>query len=1188
MPRALRISLWTLGVVVVLLGAAVLWIDSELKPDPLGRRVAAALADAKIKGSIGKVSAALDGTFEVLGVDLILTDGTKVKLASATGKADVWASAFGTYTIEKVTIRGFDLDLSTRAPAPTEPAGTPLVPAPTATPKLPGFKVGPYSANGRVTLVDGQEVRFSAAGEGIDSAGAVALRAGVVWPGFKIGTTITRPRAEIIFKGQLQRPLGQAGLDIKNLTDDVKSFELNVIAKDDSPLAAGAMGLELRGQHEPQKPLALSGQVLDATRRPALKFTGTADQGTLSLEAILDLDPTRFGILSSSLPDCQVAGLIKAQTAPLAGTWAVQTDVKATWTDLSKFSKTIPRNTTSSWTVKAQARNAAEGLDVEQLDVSGNGISLILAKPLHLANGKLPEDAALTLTARDANLVSLTPFLAMADLTATTGRWTGEAELALIKGEPTITTIKTHAFAGLTLERAGKVLLKEVDAQLPLRSEGGAIFIAPFSLSSAAGQIASGDAIVRPGKDGAWSVTANAQVGIAELAEQPGWEDLPKDKLAGIRVFAKTALGAEAGKAPALNSLEARITRGGENLLSLKLRQPFPFSGEKPAGVLVEASAVKLPLESLAALVPGLKLSGNLDRADLVVGFKSGGLFIRTEGAPVAFVDTSVSWRNKLWVSRCDLTAGLDLSFGDKASVLAFTQAKLANKGRILASGDLSWGMGEAPTTMRLQGNLGAMAEQPFAEVLNVITTGSYAAAATMAPTGEIKATLNLKELTFKDREGKVKAATLSGTYTPNAQGLEVSGRIRIEADGVSEGQLLFKQTKHGERTEWRVLAEFPNVAGDDLLAVLSKAEAEPTDKPVKPNTTKDASPLWHNQFGQAQVRIGKAYAKGIVAQNVSLQVDVVEEQVTLSKIQGKIAEGTLGGGGKLSFQTTTTGGPYALTSKLTLNQFDFGSVAAAFPSLREFVDGKADAWATAEGVSGNLDALVAKMNMHAGLTSKGGRIQAFGGKDSAMSLTAEKAGDAAEVVGGLAILAGVLTKNQQQGEKVAKIGAAISAMGKLQKSLANFQYDNAEFLAQRMPDGTIKITKAQVSNPDLMLSALGEIGARSQLTFSDWPLSLQADIRGKGDYAQYFALLGFADGIPVPDGSTKGPGVKFSGSLNNLQNDLVERLQSAVNNIRSGASYQGQNTVQPDRTTPPNNNATPKPRNPLDSLFGK
>ena len=44
MPRALRLTLWTLGALVVLLGGAVLWIDSELKPDPLGKRVAAALS----------------------------------------------------------------------------------------------------------------------------------------------------------------------------------------------------------------------------------------------------------------------------------------------------------------------------------------------------------------------------------------------------------------------------------------------------------------------------------------------------------------------------------------------------------------------------------------------------------------------------------------------------------------------------------------------------------------------------------------------------------------------------------------------------------------------------------------------------------------------------------------------------------------------------------------------------------------------------------------------------------------------------------------------------------------------------------------------------------------------------------------------------------------------------------------
>ena len=1192
MPRALRLSLWILGALVVLVGAAILWVDSELKPDPLGKRVAEALAQAKIKGAIGKVSASLDGTFEVLALDLTLADGTKVKLASATGKADVLASAMGTYTLEKVAIKGFDLDLSGRAPANNQqPAPTAAaVPAPA---KLPAFKVGPYSANGRVTLAAGEEIRFNAVGDGIDSAGAVSLRAGATWPGFKVGQTLTRPRGEIVLNAQLQRPLGGAGLGVEELAADLRSLELRVVVKDDSPLAAGSMGLELRAQHDAKQPLAFSGLIRDAGNRAAVKFSGNAEKDTVTADLALDVDPARFGVLSSILPDCQLTGTAQAR-ASLGATgsgpvvWSASTDVKATWSDLSKFSKAIAVGTTSVWTIKAAASGGPAALEVSQLNVSGNGISLALAKPLQMKGGQLPAEASLALVARDANLVSLTPFLALGKLTATAGRWTGEAELALVKGEPTITTLKTHAFAGLTLEREGRVMLKEVDAQVPLRSEGGAIFIAPFTLGSAAGQIAAGDVVIRPGKDGAWSVTADAQVGIAELAAQPGWEDLPKDKLAGIRVFAKTALGAAAGQPPALTALEARITRAGDNLLNLKLRQPLPFTGAKPAGVLVEASAAKLPLESLAALVPGLKLSGNLDRADLVVGFKSGGLFIRTEGAPVAFVDTSVSWRGKLWVDRCDLAAGLDLNFGDKASTLAFSQAKLVNKGRILAAGDLSWGLGEAATTMRLQGNLGAIAEQPFGEALRLISTGTYAATADMSSNGEVKAEVTLKEIALKDREGKIKAASFRGSYVPSPQGMEATGRLRVEADGVSEGHVQVRQVKQGERTEWKVLAEFPNVAGDDLLALLAKAEEAPTDQPVPPNTAKDTVPLWHNQSGQATVRIGKAYAKGIVAQDVSLQVDVVEDQVTLSKVQGKVAEGALGGGGKLTFQPTTIGGPYVLSSKVTLTKFDFGSVAAAFPSLREFVDGKADAWASAEGVSGNLDALAAKMNLNAGLTSQGGRLQAFGGKDSALAATANTAGETAQVVGGLAVLAGVLTKNQQQGEKIARIGAAVAAVGKLQKSLSDFRYDRAEFLAQRMPDGTIKLTKAEVANPELTLNALGQIGAQAQLGFADWPLSIQAELRGKGEYAQHFALLGFADGVVAADGTTKGPGVKFSGSLNNLKNDLAERLQGAVNNIRSGASYQGQNTVQPDRSTTPEGNAAPKPRSPLELLLGK
>ena len=94
--------------------------------------------------------------------------------------------------------------------------------------------------------------------------------------------------------------------------------------------------------------------------------------------------------------------------------------------------------------------------------------------------------------------------------------------------------------------------------------------------------------------------------------------------------------------------------------------------------------------------MPGLKLSGNLERADLVLGFRTEGLFVRTEGAPLAFVGTSVSWAGKDWVKACDLAAGLDLLVGEKATILGFRQARFTHQGRVLAAGDLSLGLGEA------------------------------------------------------------------------------------------------------------------------------------------------------------------------------------------------------------------------------------------------------------------------------------------------------------------------------------------------------------------------------------------------------------------------------------------------------------------------------------------------------------
>jgi hypothetical protein len=93
MSRALRITLWSVGLVAVAVGATLFWIESQLRPEPLGIRVKGLLADAGIKGGITRVEASLDGKFSADGVDLVLADGTKIAAASLKGEADLFAAS---------------------------------------------------------------------------------------------------------------------------------------------------------------------------------------------------------------------------------------------------------------------------------------------------------------------------------------------------------------------------------------------------------------------------------------------------------------------------------------------------------------------------------------------------------------------------------------------------------------------------------------------------------------------------------------------------------------------------------------------------------------------------------------------------------------------------------------------------------------------------------------------------------------------------------------------------------------------------------------------------------------------------------------------------------------------------------------------------------------------------------------
>ncbi len=1185
MSRVLRITLWSVGILAVVLGATLFWVESQLRPEPLGARVKGILADAKIKGGIVRIEASLDGRFSAEGIDLTLADGTKIAAASLKGEAQLFSIMKGTYALSSLEIKTLDVDLSGRKQVATAgPAAGSTTPAKTT---LPPFVLGPYAVSGRVKLADGTLLRFSVRGDEFDSRGKADFRAGVAWPGFAVGKQLTDPRGEVTLKADFRRPLGAEGVGLEDLLADIGNLRLELAAKDASPLAAGSVGFVLDAASQAGKPgLNFSGTLSDSASRPAMKLSGLHLAGRTTVEAQLDIDPTRFGILSQQLPDVRLTG--KASGEIEASRWQASADLKALWADLSKFSKSLAKDSRSEWKLAANAQGSATGFAVNSLAVTGNGVTIAIPQTLTWKGGLLPEnanDATVTIAANDADLMALNPFFAAADIIATAGRWTGEASVSFKDGKPVVTSIRTHSLRGVTLERGGKVLMREIDAELPVKSEDGAISLAPFSLSCAAGNIANGSLTLRPGADGAWSALANVNVGIVELASQPNWEDLPVDKLKGIRVSAQVAVDRAAGKPPVVASAEARIFRQGLNLLALKLRQPLALDGSKPTGVLVEASARDLPLESLAAVVPGLKLTGDLKRADLVAGFSREGLFVRTEGAPLAFTRTSVSWTGKTWVKDCDLAASLDLLVGDKSTVIGFNQAELKSRNRVLAAGDIKVGLGEAGTTLRLAGDLGALAEQPFAGPLNIVTGGQYRANAERAQNGAIDVTLQVDEVGLKQSEGRIKTAVISAKYAPAANGLSAEGSFRMQAANLSAGKFTLTQATSGPKTDWQAVISIDNVDVDDFLSLLPKNE-EAAETGASPAPKPDRAPFWANQSGSLQLTIGTAKAYGVRAEKVILRAEAEEKAIRLTQLSGKLAEGTLSGRGQLAFQPTISNGPYSLSATVALNQFEFSSVAQAVPSMKEFVQGKADATASLTSVCGTPGELAGKLQVDTQLTSKGGRLRAFGDKNSSMSLSANKAGDVTEVVGGLAMLIGA-----NNNPKIAKIGAAMTAAAKLQKAVADFQYTDATIKATRLASGTIKLDQADIRNETLHLTAKGGITVDPKVGFTDWPLALSTQMRGAGEFAQFFQALGFATG-PSKDGFTDGPGVNVSGSVNQVKTDLVEKLQQAVDNVRASSNAAAAPATGTSGTKAAPSGKTPatdtpaKKRNPLNDLF--
>ena len=1126
-----------LGVgVVVLVGAALGVAEWQLKPAQLTPRVNALLKDAGLGGSIGEVGAGLDGVFRVSGIDLTLADGTRVRAESVAGEAELLPLLSGKVRLATLEVKGVELKMGSeeRGAGSGEKQGSEGL-------GLGRYAVGKLAAAGRVTLADGTELRFNARSEGIDFSKAAELRAGLAWTGLKVGGAETDPRADVVVAADFRRTLGDAGLAPAELAADLARLRVRLNLRDASPLALGGPSVELDAE---QGARGLAGKLLvkDAKGMAALEGEARLGEG-VEVGGKVNLATEDLGVLAprEAVARVRLRGEASAKVGVDAA-WSATTRLTATWPDLGAFSAAIPRGTRCEWTVELSADGKPGEVAVGSALVDGEGgFRLRVAKPLVWRGGPMPADssgAPVELSAGDAPLRALAPFLAAAGVVPVAGTWSGSAEITFAGGEAVVSSPRALSIAGLALEREGKAWIKDIDLTLPLRADRGGLSLDNFRAGVGGRSLVSGSASLRPVTGGGWEADGRVRVDLGDLAGQPGWENLPLERLRGTVAEVGAKVSAAAGKAPVVAGGEGRISRGEVTLLRLRQRAEVALGEALPQGALAEVRAENLPLETVAALVPGLGLAGTLEKADLTVGSRSdGSWYVRSESGPVRFARAAVSWAGTPYLRDCELSTEIDLAFGGK-SVLKFEKTDLRSGGRTLATGGATVPLGGGWPTGEVTGELGAIALQPFAGPLAQLAGGNYRLTVGPAESGGVAAELTLREAGFRDRALRVNSARLQASARETAGGDRIEGSFRLGAGGVSEGTFGVTRKVAGKATNWEARIDLRTVVLEDLIG-LAPPEGDPAEAPDPATIRPDAEPVWAGHTGTLEARLGLGTLGELRAENVTLLATLDPEVAKVASLTGTVLGGTLVGEGTLAFNRTAARGPYVLAGNGRLAGADLAQVGKAIPGMEGNLEGKLDARLRAASWGQVTGRLAPNLALEADVDSAGGRARL---PRSAAAIS-EQAGEIADIGLGVAALTAAFGKGKDA-ERAARVALIAQTLRELQKAVTDYRFTKLELRATRQPDGTLRVAKLETAGEALGFRLSGAISPRPGAGMADWPLDFAAEVRGGGILGQNFTTLGYDAGLPTPDGMRQGPAFAIGGTFNDIKTNLLESLR--------------------------------------------
>ncbi len=607
---------------------------------------------------------------------------------------------------------------------------------------------------------------------------------------------------------------------------------------------------------------------------------------------------------------------------------------------------------------------------------------------------------------------------------------------------------------------------------------------------------------------------------------------------------------ARSGDTIRVASLAASVAGSGP-VATVRILQPFELDARSrsvrpadPKSDWIDVSIHDLPLAWLPFLADRLTLTGGAATGEFLLRAADGGITLRAK-APLAAANVSVLGAGRVLGQGLDLSLPLAADWSPKGWRWQLSPAVVTHAGRTVA-------------TIDLQGSRAASGDLPVAvtakwsadlDALSATLPGSAPRwMAGRTTTGEVTA----KVASSTELDGRISVEGHEPGHSVAVSGhadLEDDGGVSFEGPvaisiGTETSQVSVKGTWNGDVLGGGIDV---SLSGDSvdldhlrLLAVPLSAivgvRLPGTAEGAGAAAAKDSLPFWGNWSGHLDASFGKLVAgttefngAGGALYIKSGSIQLVGGHWMLPHTNIAKVDGTL------AFDPRSAS-PYSLTGAANLNEVD---VAPLFPGSGPDkvpgLEGRFSVAGTVGGSGANLGELIANTREEFHLSSTNGvlRLLATSVADSipeASTPVTDTLNSVGSAVGAFLGKRGELENGKNPVSKTAD--AVIS----FTYEITEIGYDRIAITAVRSPDGSIRLTRFELTAPDEHLVGSGEIAAAPGRPLLSRPLSADLEFAFRGRAAELLAKAGaLSPGKDALGYSLLGEPIHLGGSVGQI-----------------------------------------------------